>query len=289
MPPTREQRDAFALCGAKTKTGSPCRMFAGQGTSHVGIGRCFKHGGASPTHEKHAAKISLQQRLHSEAEALTGEEAQPHRILKSLMQTTGGRLRWLDKELSREHTAEAERLFKQERQHLSWVAKMCSEANVEQIEATLKQAEAEALARLVRVAAQHAGLTGDRLTALGVGLRLAVAETQGDSEAAERTTAALAQLRERIADDDRHRIEREAQRLTGLVPAAELAPGEDPAWMAPPEAAKPEPADEPEWTPEPAPQPAPEPPGVRRPRSRPTFTNHKTDAPPGGGGILGQF
>jgi hypothetical protein len=27
MPPMREQRDAFALCGAKTKTGAPCRMF----------------------------------------------------------------------------------------------------------------------------------------------------------------------------------------------------------------------------------------------------------------------
>ena len=120
MPPTREQRDAHQLCGAKTKSGSPCRMFAGQGTSHVGIGRCFRHGGASPNHEKHAAKISLQQRLHSEAEALTGEEAQPHRVLKNLLQQTGGRLRWLDKEIAREHSAEAERMFKQERQFVSW-------------------------------------------------------------------------------------------------------------------------------------------------------------------------
>src|SRR5215211_3808651 len=166
-------------------------MFAGQGTPTPGIGRCFRHGGCSPTHQKHAANVLVEQRLHAEAEALTDEEAQPHRILKSLLRQTGGRLRWLDAELAHEHSAEAQRLFKQERQFLSWIAKLCSEVNVEAIEADLKKGQAALMAGMVRKAAEQAGLGGNQVTALGVGLRLAFLEAQGDSTAAERETATL--------------------------------------------------------------------------------------------------
>ena len=34
-------------CGAKTRTGTPCRRPAGWGTDHVGEGRCKLHGGRS--------------------------------------------------------------------------------------------------------------------------------------------------------------------------------------------------------------------------------------------------
>lgn len=35
------------VCGAKTRSGSPCQQVAGWGTDHVGTGRCKLHGGAS--------------------------------------------------------------------------------------------------------------------------------------------------------------------------------------------------------------------------------------------------
>lgn len=35
-------------CGAKTRSGSPCRRPAGWGTDHHGVGRCKLHGGATP-------------------------------------------------------------------------------------------------------------------------------------------------------------------------------------------------------------------------------------------------
>lgn len=38
-------------CGAKTRQGKPCGKVAGWGTSHVGVGRCKLHGGASPNAE----------------------------------------------------------------------------------------------------------------------------------------------------------------------------------------------------------------------------------------------
>lgn len=37
-----------ARCGAKTRSGGPCRHEAGWGTQHVGVGRCKLHGGAEP-------------------------------------------------------------------------------------------------------------------------------------------------------------------------------------------------------------------------------------------------
>jgi hypothetical protein len=253
-------------------------MFAGQGTSHVGIGRCFRHGGASPSHQKHAATVMVEQRLHAEAEALTEEEAQPHRILKSLLQKTGGRLRWLDAELAREHSAEAQRLFKQERQFLSWIAKLCSEVKVEEIEAHLKQSQAAALAAMVREALTRAGADPNLAEAAYIGMRMVAAEHRGDTEAADRDSTELDRLREQIAAAERKRIEAEAQRLTGLVPAAEIAPGEDTGWMQPPE-------------PEEQAEPEPSPP-VARPRPAPadgTRSRYKTDLPPGGDPALGPF
>lgn len=35
-------------CGAKTKSGSPCKHLAGMRTDHPGEGRCWLHGGATP-------------------------------------------------------------------------------------------------------------------------------------------------------------------------------------------------------------------------------------------------
>lgn len=264
MTHTPEQRNAFALCGAKTKAGSPCRMFAGQGTSHVGVGRCFRHAGATPNHEKHAAKVVLEQRLHAEAEALSSEEAQPHRVLKELLAQTGGRLRWLDTELSREHSAEAARLFKQERQFLSWVAKMCSEVNVEGIEAAVMQSQVEQVAAMVKEAATLAlGDTAD-VAALGAALRVLTLRHAGEDTAA--AEAELAQLRERRAADREQRIadaaRQEAERLSGLtLPPAEWLPEPEPE----PSAAEPEP---PQRSASPEPEPD---------HAEPVFTEHQGD------------
>jgi len=46
-------------CPATSKrTGEPCKLHAGYGTSHPGFGRCKFHGGNSPTHEKAAAILA---------------------------------------------------------------------------------------------------------------------------------------------------------------------------------------------------------------------------------------
>lgn len=47
-PPTAGKPHGSPRCGARTRSGSPCRNVAGKGTNHLGIGRCKFHGGATP-------------------------------------------------------------------------------------------------------------------------------------------------------------------------------------------------------------------------------------------------
>jgi hypothetical protein len=45
------QFDPEIHCGADTKASTPCKQRKGARTSHTGVGRCWKHGGASPQAE----------------------------------------------------------------------------------------------------------------------------------------------------------------------------------------------------------------------------------------------
>jgi hypothetical protein len=70
LPPGHDQ------CGAKARSGKPCRRPAGWGTDHTGIGRCKLHGGSTPSQrkwaEKELAKIECQ-RLGVEVEVDPGD------------------------------------------------------------------------------------------------------------------------------------------------------------------------------------------------------------------------
>ena len=66
-------------CGAKTKAGSKCQYQAGQGTDHLGTGRCRLHGGASkgaPKGNKNAQKHGIYSKLFSDAEMDAAKEMQ---------------------------------------------------------------------------------------------------------------------------------------------------------------------------------------------------------------------
>jgi hypothetical protein len=47
-------------CGGRTRQGTPCKLPAGHGTDHPGVGRCDHHGGATPTHRAHAERVLLE-------------------------------------------------------------------------------------------------------------------------------------------------------------------------------------------------------------------------------------
>lgn len=48
--------DPGVHCGGKTRSGTPCLRFKGQGTDHPRAGRCSKHGGSTTTGRKAALR-----------------------------------------------------------------------------------------------------------------------------------------------------------------------------------------------------------------------------------------
>lgn len=67
------------ICGAKTKLGKKCQNPSGQGTDHLGTGRCKLHGGASkgaPKGNKNALKHGIYSKLFSNEEMDAAKEMQ---------------------------------------------------------------------------------------------------------------------------------------------------------------------------------------------------------------------
>lgn len=94
-----------ARCGAKNRHGKPCRLPAGHGTSHVGVGRCRRHGGASPRAEV-AGAVQLARR-----EALVMgrpvDDLQPHEALLECIAITAGEVRYASDRIAELEPGEA--------------------------------------------------------------------------------------------------------------------------------------------------------------------------------------
>ena len=54
---TGPDTEGHDTCGSKKRAGGVCGLRAGWGTNHPGIGACKLHGGSTPQHKKHAAKV----------------------------------------------------------------------------------------------------------------------------------------------------------------------------------------------------------------------------------------
>jgi hypothetical protein len=85
-------------CAGRTRSGAPCKLPAGHGTSHPGIGRCDHHGGATPTHKEHAQRL-LAERAEQAALAELGRLNIPAvgNPLEALAQLAGEVIAWKDR------------------------------------------------------------------------------------------------------------------------------------------------------------------------------------------------
>lgn len=166
MPHTPEQRDRAGICGARKKNGELCRAFAGQGTDHRGTGRCKNHGGATPTHKKHAISVEARQRMVKLGEPVTGME--PHDALLALLRATAGHVAWLHREvagledLSARESRVIVELYDSERDRLTRIAKACSDVGVNEREIQIQEREAAYFALAVDAASQRLGLGPDQ-------------------------------------------------------------------------------------------------------------------------------
>jgi hypothetical protein len=154
---TSKQRDGMRLCGAKKKNGQTCRAFAGQGTTHPGVGRCKFHFGNTKNHSVHAAKVEAQE-LAAEYIAQFGEshEVDPATALLGVLHLSAGHLNWIRTELA--NLADKDslkgqalmRLWDEERDRIARISKMALDVGVAAKQVELAQKYGEQLAALLQ-------------------------------------------------------------------------------------------------------------------------------------------
>ena len=85
-------RPGHERCGGRTRSGRPCKLPAGHGTDHPGIGRCDHHGGATPTHQVHARRVAAER-----AVAVFGLPVvtTPEQALVDEVNRANGHVQWL--------------------------------------------------------------------------------------------------------------------------------------------------------------------------------------------------
>jgi hypothetical protein len=202
MAHTREQRDKLRtpLCGARTRgTGQPCRLFAGQGTDHLGIGRCSRHGGSTQTHRTHAIGVEITRRMVALAQPI--EDVTAPEVLERLLFVSAGYVAILEHEVASAGelgTKQADatvRLWNEERDRLARISEQCVRSGISERMVRIKEAEAAVMMATVKGVLDELRLTSGQRQAVGPALRKHAARlAQGDPDPAydDQIQAALA-------------------------------------------------------------------------------------------------
>jgi hypothetical protein len=170
-----DERSIHPLCGARKKNGQICRAFAGQGTEHLGTGKCKYHGGSTRSHRKRGATVEAKRSMTKLGQSLT---VQPGQALMGVLRATAGHVAWLNAEvgnLDGIDTPEARSLvdlYGQERDRLARVAKACLDSGISKLEVELAREQTELVAKAVNNAlGSIGGLNSEQRKQFGKALR----------------------------------------------------------------------------------------------------------------------
>ena len=153
MPHTSKDRDKVGICGARKKNGETCRAFAGQGTDHLGIGRCKFHGGSTRNHRLRATVVQAQRDMIKFGAAF---EIHPHEALLRMLHLAAGHVAWLRVEigelddLSGDEGRILTTLYGEERDRVAKVAKACLDAGVAERQVAIAEQYGAQLADVLR-------------------------------------------------------------------------------------------------------------------------------------------
>ena len=181
--PTREQRSKFKLCGARKSDGLKCRLYAGQGTNHVGVGRCKLHGGNTPG----ANEAAIIEQAKVEMVKLGAPvNVKPIQALIGLLRMTAGHVAFLHTEVGAiEDVSEPEsrvliELYDGERDRLAKVAQACVGAGIAERLVRVEETKITALGQAMKRAAEVAGLDEHQQRKLGAALRMELSQLPTD-------------------------------------------------------------------------------------------------------------
>jgi hypothetical protein len=186
---TPEQRDQNPMCNARKKNGEACRAFAGQGTKHPGSGKCKFHGGSTPNHDKRAVTMDLKRRMVTLGEPI--EDVTAVGALLSELYSSAGHVAWLRQQISAMSpdelgTIEGQavvRLYDGERDRKTRIAKMCTEAGVDEARVLVAEAQITLMGAALARACDTAGLSPALRQRVGAALRIELAAVENTPQA----------------------------------------------------------------------------------------------------------
>ena len=85
------------VCGAKTRSGGTCRHTAGANTGHLGVGRCYLHGGRSPQGELSGQLVLARQEATVMGRPLPIE---PHEAILQCIAIAAGEVRYASERIA---------------------------------------------------------------------------------------------------------------------------------------------------------------------------------------------
>lgn len=139
------------LCGAQTRSGNPCKRFAGAGTSHIGFGRCKHHGGNAPSGntagQREAAMAYAAEALHM------GGDTDPLTASLASVRHAGGIRDYYARRLEAdEHDTDLMALYAKAVERVGRMAKMAVDAGVAEAHVRI----AERWQEMITLAAEEA-------------------------------------------------------------------------------------------------------------------------------------
>lgn len=189
MAHTPEMRDQNPMCNARKKNGDRCRAFAGQGTSHPGVGACKFHGGATDNHAKAALKRELTKRM-----IVMGEPVDDVSGIQALLQelaASTGHVGWLRQqiadmnqdELGTPYGQTVVSMYGTERDRKARIARLAIESGVDEKAIQVADAQMMLLGQALSKACDTAGVETKLKRRIGAALReeFAVIEAQPKS------------------------------------------------------------------------------------------------------------
>jgi hypothetical protein len=158
-----DARSRHELCGATKKNGEKCRKYAGEGTEHLGVGRCKYHLGNTKEHKIHAVKVTAQKEAAKAQQTLLEQavnfgvilDIEPVEALLMTLRMSYGHLSWLRFEITQlkdKASFDARvllRMFDDERERVARIAKMALDAGVQERQVRLAERYGEMLANLL--------------------------------------------------------------------------------------------------------------------------------------------
>lgn len=178
---TSAELDNYPLCNALKKDKTRCRMFAGAGTDHKGMGRCKWHLGNTASHRQHAVK---QEAMKQMATMGVGGDLKvtPGQALQGALNLSANAMAWLtwmvgripEDEMLTPESQSLLRLFNDEKDRLARIAKACSDSGIKERHLQLAEHHTAVMGQLLEAVMDRIQLTAEQRRAVGPAIREAL-------------------------------------------------------------------------------------------------------------------